>query len=161
MKLLKADKQVLIDTVRRQQTRLRSALKQVEDQYEYVIIDNAPDLSMSVINALVATNVPIKIDNFSFDGVNEILSCVEDIRAFNEGIRIAGGFVTMFEWNNVNRQGGDYLETREDLPMMKTRIRKAVAVNETTFSGEPILVYAKNSNPSMDYLALVEEYLLG
>ena len=142
MTLLKADRQVLIDTVRPQQTRLRSALKQVEDQYDYVVIDNAPDLSMSVINALVATNdvlIPIKIDNFSFDGVNDILSCVEDIRAFNEGIRIAGGFITMFEWNNVNRQGGDYLETREDLPMMKTRIRKAVAVNETTFTGEPIL----------------------
>jgi len=162
MTLLKADKQVLIDTVRPQQTRLRSALRQVEEQYDFGIVDCAPDLSMSVINALVATNdvlIPIKIDNFSFDGVNEILSCVEDIREFNEGIRIVGGFVTMFEWNNVNRQGGQHLETRKDLPMLKTRIRKAVSVNETTFTGEPILVYAKNSNPAIDYLALVEEYL--
>jgi chromosome partitioning protein len=162
MSLLKADKLILVDTVRPQQTRLRSALKQVEDQYDFVIIDNAPDLSMSVINALVATNdvlIPIKIDKFSFDGVDEILSCIEDIREFNEGIRIAGGFVTMFEWNTVNRQGGDILEEREDLPMLKTRIRKAVAVNETTFAGTPIVEYAKNSNPSTDYLALVEEYL--
>jgi chromosome partitioning protein len=137
-------------------------LKQVEDQYDFVVIDNAPDLSMSVINALVATNdvlIPIKIDNFSFDGVNEILSCVEDIREFNEGIRIVGGFVAMFEWNTVNRQGSDYLEAREDLPMLKTRIRKAVSVNETTFEGIPIVEYAKNSNPAMDYLALMEEYL--
>ena len=137
-------------------------MKQVEDQYDFAIIDNAPDLSMSVINALVSTDdvlIPIKIDNFSFDGVDQILSCVEDIREFNEGIRVVGGFITMFECNTVSRQGSDYLGAREDLPMLKTRIRKAVSVNETTFTGVPIVEYVKNSNPAMDYMALVEEYL--
>lgn len=162
MLLLKADQEVLLDSVRPQQTRLRTALRQVVDQYDFAIIDNAPDLSMSVINALVATDdvlIPIKIDNFSFDGVDQILGCVEDIREFNGGIRVAGGFVTMYERNNVKCQGGDYLEAREDLPMLMTRIRKAVVVNETTFQGVPIVEYASKSSTAKDYLDLVAEYL--
>ena len=162
MTLLKADKLVLLDTLRPQQKRIRTALEQVKDDYDFVIFDCAPDLSMSVINALVATNdvlIPIKIDRFSFDGVREILSCVEDIREFNTEIRIVSGFVTMYEQNVVTRQGIEYLQNQSDLVMLDTWIHKAVSVNETTFKRKPIIEYALKSKTAKDYLALVEEYL--
>ena len=75
MNLLNANKEVLLDVSRPQQTRLKKALKIIEPLYDYCVIDNAPDINMSVINALVASDdvlVPIKIDKFAFDGLEQL-----------------------------------------------------------------------------------------
>lgn len=162
MTLLRANKEILLDCSRPQQTRLRKALMEVEADYDYAIIDNAPDLNMSVINALVASNdvmIPIKVDSFAFDGVAQIMEQVEEIREFNPDIKIAGGFIVMWQRNNVNTQGKAYLEDVDGLPMFDTIIRKTVAVDETTFAGVPILDYNKRSTAARDYVSLVEEYL--
>lgn len=109
-----------------QQTRLKKALQEVAEDYDYVLIDNAPDLNMSVINALVATDdvlIPIKVDSFSFDGVAEILDQIEEIREFNAGIRVAGGFITMYQRNKVNALGQTFLQQYDSrLPMFSTVI---------------------------------------
>ena len=162
MCLLRANKEILMDTSRPQQTRLAKAMHQVEDQYDYVVIDNAPDLNMSVINGLVACDdviIPIKVDKFAFDGLEQLLEQIEDTREFNPRIRVAGGFVTMYMHNGVNTQGVDYLQNNPGLPMFKTVIRKTVKVDETTFTGKPLLEYAKNCTASRDYVDLVAEYL--
>ena len=162
MSLLRANKEILLDCSRPQQTRLRKALREVESAYDMVLIDNAPDLNMSVMNALVASHdvmIPIKIDNFAFGGVREILEQVEAVREFNEKIRVAGGFVTMYQRNNVNAQGVEHLQGADGLPMFRTVIRKTVAVDETTFAGVPLLKYNERSTAARDYRALAEEYL--
>lgn len=162
MNLLKADREILVDISRPQQTRLKKALAVVADQYDFVVIDNAPDLSMSVINGLVACDdvlIPIKIDNFAFDGLEQVREQVEIVREFNERIQIRGCFVTMFQRNGVNTQGEEYLNAAEGVPMFKTVIRKTVRVDETTFNGKPLMVYAKNSTATQDYAKLVAEYL--
>lgn len=65
MSLLSADRSVLLDTTKPQQTRIRNALKEVQNDYTFCVIDCAPDISMSVTNALVASDdviVPVTID---------------------------------------------------------------------------------------------------
>lgn len=161
MNLLRANKEILMDSSRPQQTRLRKKLKQVKDQYDYVIIDNAPDINMTVINALVASDdfiVPIKVDQFAFDGLEQILEQVEEVSEFNSNIRFAGCFVTMYQRSSVNMQGAELLE-QQGYPIFKTRIRKTVKVDEMTFAGKPLLEYAKRSTACTDYVALVNEYL--
>ncbi|WP_235616979.1 ParA family protein [Lysinibacillus mangiferihumi] len=161
MNLLRANKEILMDVSRPQQTRLRKKLVSVKERYDYVIIDNAPDINMTVVNALVASDdvlVPIKIDQFSFDGLEQILEQIEDVSEFNSDIRFAGCFVTMYQRNNVNQQGAELLE-KQGYPMFSTRIRKTVKVDEMTFVGKPLLEYAKRSTACVDYVALVKEYL--
>ncbi|SCY30834.1 ParA family protein [Lysinibacillus fusiformis] len=161
MNLLRANKEILMDVSLPQQTRLRKKLEQVKERYDYVIIDNAPDLNMSVVNALVASDdvlIPIKIDQFSFDGLEQILEQIDYVSEFNSDIRFAGCFVTMYQRNNVNQQGAELLE-QQGFPMFNTRIRKTVKVDEMTFTGKPLLVYAKRSTACVDYIALVNEYL--
>jgi len=170
MNLIRANKEILLDVARPQQTRLKKALRQVctgtkeydnAESYDYVIIDNAPDLSMSAINALVACDdilIPIKVDQFAFDGLDQLLEQVEEIREFNEGIRIAGCFITMYAQNNVNVQGHQAIRDI-GIPVFDTVIRKTVKVDETTFLGLPLLEYAKNCTAAQDYEALVAEYL--
>lgn len=161
MNLLRANKEILMDVSLPQQTRLRKKLEQVKERYDYVIIDNAPDLNMTVVNALVASNdvlIPIKIDQFSFDGLEQILEQIEDVSEFNRDIRFAGCFVTMYQRSSVNTQGVELLE-QQGYPVFATRIRKTVKVDEMTFTGKPLLDYAKRSTACVDYVALLNEYL--
>lgn len=162
MNLLNANKEVLLDVTRPQQTRIQKALAGIEPLYDYCVIDNAPDINMSVINALVASEdilVPIKIDKFAFDGLDQLIEQIEDVREFNPSLRLCGCFITMFQQNNINIQGNSWLESNTDYPLFKTCIRKTVKVDETTFNGKPLLAYSKNCTAARDYEALVAEYL--
>ncbi|WP_277669042.1 ParA family protein [Caproiciproducens galactitolivorans] len=164
MYLLRANKEILLDVSRPQQTRLSKALRAVAGDYDYVVIDNAPDLNMSVINGLVACDdvlIPIKIDKFAFDGLEQLREQIEETREFNERIKIAGCFITMYQRNNVNLQGEQYLNSCMGLPLFKTVIHKTVKVDETTFAGKPLQAYSRNCTAAKDYAALVEEYLNG
>jgi chromosome partitioning protein len=162
MNLLRANKEILLDVSRPQQTRLKKALESIKDQYDYCIIDNAPDINMSVINALIASDdvlVPIKVDKFAFDGLDQLIEQIDDVREFNENLNFAGCFITMYQKNTVNMQGVEWLKSNDRYPMFETIIRKTVKVDETTFTGQSLLEYAKNSTASKDYQALVSEYL--
>lgn len=163
MTLLRADKEVLLDSTRQQQTRLSQALKTVRHLYDYVIIDNAPDLSMNVINAIVASDdvlIPIKIDNFSLDGLTQLIEQVENVRAnFNDKLNIAGGFVTMYQKNNVNTSGIEHLRKNAPIPMLGTTISKTVKVDESTFVRKPLLIYAPKTAVAQDYFRLTAEYI--
>ncbi|MCL2703877.1 MAG: ParA family protein [Defluviitaleaceae bacterium] len=162
MNLLHADRQILIDASRPQQTRLKKAIQGLESLYDFAIIDCAPDLNMSVINALVATHdvlIPIKVDKFAFDGIDTLLEQIEEIKEFNPALRVVGGFVTMYARNNVNLQGVEALSEKAGLPMFETVIRKTVKVDETTYTGLPLAEYAPKCTAAKDYAALVDEYL--
>jgi len=165
MTLLNANKRILLDTTRQQQTRLKKALAQVEDDYDYVVIDNAPDLSMSDINALVACDhvlFPIKVDDFAFDGVKQIHEQILEIKEeFKPSIEVVGGFVVMYQQSNVNSSGLEYLQKRtlNTFPIFDTVIRRTVKVDESTFAKQPLLVYDKKATATKDYQTLVSEYL--
>ncbi len=162
MTLLRANKEILLDCSWVQQTRLKKALLSVAEGYDFCVIDNAPDLNMSVINALVASDdvlIPIKIDKFAFDGLDQLLEQVEEVRDFNAGITVQGCFATMVQQNNVNTQGLSWLQQHAGVALFSTAIRKTVRVDESTFAGEPLAVYAGGSTAAKDYKALTEEYL--
>jgi len=162
LSLMYADREVLMDTARAQQTRLKKALQTADGEYDFVVIDNAPDLSISVSNAIVAADdilIPIKIDKFAFDCLEMLLRQIEDLRSFNPAIRIAGGFVTMYQKNKVNIDGVKMLRKRPPVPIMETAISKTVIVDQTTFNGKPLLLYAPKSTAAQDYISLAGEYL--
>lgn len=165
MNLLRANHQVLLDTTRPQQTRLRSALKTVADRYDYCIIDNAPDINISVINALVASDdvlIPIKIDKFAFDGLRELKDQIENTQEdLNPDLKLRGCFVTSYQRNEVNKQGEEWLHSQKEYPLFQTHIRKTEKVDESTFAAKPILEYSRRCGAAYDYLRLVAEYLAG
>jgi chromosome partitioning protein len=163
MNLLTANLQISADESREQHTILKKALEQVESEYDYCIIDNAPDVNISIINSLVAANtviVPIKIDQYSFDGLKILFEQIEDIREFNPGINFRGCLITQYVNNNVNQQGKAYLIEQTQYPVFTTHIRRtADKVDESTFTGTPIVEYSKRCGTAKDYLSFVKEYL--
>ena len=168
MSLLKANLEVLLDTTRPQQTRFKTAFKSISNDYDYCIIDNAPDINISTINALVASNdvlIPIKIDKFAFDGLEELKEQIENTRGdLNPGLNLKGCFITFFQNNEVNRQGEEWLRGQKLYHIFKTKIRRTEKVDESTFANDmnaPILIYSPRCGAAQDYLAFVEEYLKG
>lgn len=162
MKLLKANLNVIMDSSRPQQYILKKALEQVNDKYDYCIIDNPPDINISVINAMVASNdilIPIKIDQFAFDGMTELIEQIEFAKEMNPQLELKGCFVTQFAKNQVNLQGEEYLNNNTSYPMFKTHIRRTVKIDESSFESKPILECSKRCSAAKDYIELVEEYL--
>lgn len=163
MTLLAANKTILMDAMSAQQTRLQKALEPIKGEYDFAIIDNAPDENISVINALTAGNdviIPVKVDRFTFDGVDEMLQCIKQVREnFNPGLTFRGCVITSFRGNEVNRQGAAYLGGMAKYKLMDTQIHWSAKVDESTFTSLPIMAHSSRSWAARDYKRLAAEYL--
>lgn len=163
MNLLTANLKVMLDQQRPQQTRLKKALQQVSGEYDYCIIDNAPDINISTINALVASDtvmVPITIDDFAIDGLAELKEQINNTKEdLNPGLCFLGCFITQFDrTNEADTQGEEFLKL-QDCNLFETHIRRTPKMKPSTFAREPIIEYSARCGASLDYKKLVEEYL--
>ena len=163
MQLLTANMQVMLDQQRPQQTRLKKALQQVSSEYDFCIIDNAPDINISTINALVASDsvmIPITIDDFAIDGLAELREQIENTKEdLNPDLQFLGCFITQFDrTNEADMQGEEFLKT-QDCKLFNTHIRKTPKMKPSTFARAPIIEYSARCGASLDYKKLVEEYL--
>lgn len=100
MHLANANMSVMMDMSRQQQTRLHKAFADggIYDRYDYMVIDNAPDINISIINALTISTdviVPLIIDQYSMDGLDILTEQLQQVKEdFNEGINFDGCLVT-------------------------------------------------------------------
>lgn len=180
MDLLEANLRTVVDTGRQQQTRFKKALENAKvidrgwakfdylpltEAYDYCIIDNAPDINMSIINALVMSNdviVPIFMDQYSFDGLDILLDQIAQVQEdFNENLKFAGCLITQYQNNDVNNQGIEWLKAH-DIPIFKQQIRRTEKkVSESTFAKMPLVEYSVRCGAAQDYKKFVLEYLEG
>ena len=135
----------------------------IGDSYDYAVIDNAPDENMSVINALVAGDdviIPVKIDQFTFDGVDEMLSCIQQVKEnYNPDLSFRGCVITSFKNNEVNRQGKSFMGSLSKYKLMDTHISWTPKIDESTFAALPIMKHSPRSWAARDYKKLAREYL--
>lgn len=162
MSLIDTNTKIILDSTSPQQSRLRKALDAVKDKYDICIVDNAPDINISIVNALVAADnviLPVKIDGFTFDGMDIMLKQIDSIREnFNPELEVLGCLITNYKNTNVNNQGEDFLKSAPRYKMMNTKIKWSDKVNESTFAREPLYLYSRRSAATHGYVALAEEY---
>jgi len=163
MNLLRAEQAVLTDTVNPQQTRLTKALSKIGTDYDYCIIDNAPDAGMGTINALVAGDdviIPVKIDQMTFDGVEVMLDVIGQVKTnFNERLTFQGCVITSFRGNDVNRQGAELLGNNAKYKLLQSRIYWTPKVDEASFGKIPVMEYSSRSWAARGYKKLAAEYM--
>lgn len=146
--------------------RLRYALEkaQVRGDYDYVLIDCPPSLSLLTINALVAADsvlVPLQCEFFALEGLSLLLKTVEQVRgSLNPMLTINGVVLTMFDRrNNLSEQVAsdvrDYLGDK----VFKTVIPRNVKVSEAPSFGKPALLYDHRCTGSRAYIDLARELL--
>lgn len=161
MHLLTANLMVIKDEEREQAAILKNQLEEVADTYDYCIIDCPPDINISVINALVAADeviIPIKIDGYAFDGMDELEEQINNAKQLNPKLKLRGCLVTMFYNRDVCRQGEEWLQNQR-YPVFKTHIRRTEKADEVTFTNESLMEYSPRSGAARDYKAFVKEYL--
>lgn len=163
MHLLTANLAVIKNEEINQATILKEALEEVEHLFDYCIIDCPPDINISVINALVAADeviIPIKIDGYAFDGMEELEQQIENAKALNPKLKFRGCLVTMYYNRDVCRQGEEYLQGQR-YPVFRTHIRRTEKADEVTFTNLSLMEYSPRSGAAKDYKAFVKEYLEG
>lgn len=141
MHLLTANLMVIKDEEREQAAILKNQLEEVADAYDYCIIDCPPDINISVINALVAADeviIPIKIDGYAFDGMDELEEQINNAKQLNPKLKLRGCLVTMFYNRDVCRQGEEWLQNQR-YPVFKTHIRRTEKADEVTFTYESLM----------------------
>lgn len=162
MRLLKANRQVLLDTTEPQQTRLRDALAPVAHDYDIALLDCPPDLDMGSINALCAADwaiVPVDCDEWATDGLREILDQMERIRMYhNPRLRLMGVLVTKYQRTRYARRAVEELAEMK-LPVFRSVIRQCTAVKEAKHLHKPLREYRPNSTAGQDYGCLGREVM--
>lgn len=129
--------------------------------YDYVLIDNPPDMGLNVINALMVTDdviVPLKIDEWALEGLDIIVEQVNTARALNSGIRLAGTLITNYRNNDANVAGVEWLHAN-GYKVFHSRIRHSDKATESIFFHQPVQVYSPRSAAAIDYKVFMREYL--
>ena len=167
MNLLTANTRAVLDYSRKQQDRLQKALDHLKaDQvFDFVIIDNAPDINISIINALAVSDdvvIPMHMDEYSLDGMQILMDQIRTIREnFNNHMNIVKCLVTDFTNDDVHRQAMEHVRNA-GYDLFCQTIRHTVAKPaESTWAKMPLPMYSPHCGASIDYRRWVEEYLGG
>lgn len=148
----------------RREYRLRDALAEVRDKYDFIIIDCPPALDLLTLNALVAADrllVPMQAEYFALEGISELLTTLGRIQAtFNPDLDIEGVVLTMYdERTNLAQQVTENLRNFFGAKLLKTVIPRNIRVAEAPSHGKPAVVYDPRSRGSESYRDLANEIL--
>ena len=154
----------MIDLPERQ-FRLRMALEQVRDNYDYVFIDCPPSLELLTLNALCAADsllVPLQGEYYALEGLSDLMNTVRLVRrSLNPKLEIEGVLLTMFDGRNrLTRQVQDEVNRCFPDQIFKTVIPRTVRLSEAPSFGKSILHYDIKSKGSEAYLSLAKEIVM-
>jgi chromosome partitioning protein len=153
----------LLDELARE-VRLRKALDEVKQHYDFVFIDCPPALNMLTVNALVAATsviIPMQCEYYALEGLTALLSSIEKIKKYlNPDLKIEGLLRTMYDpRNNLATQVSAQLLEHFGEQVYRTIIPRNVRLAEAPSHGLPVIKYDKASSGALAYLALAGEML--
>lgn len=142
---------------------LRKLLKQVAEQYDYILLDCPPSLGLVTINALVAARelfIPLTAEALPTRGLAKLTNILQMVREnLNEDITLSGVIITRWESTNLSKMVEAQLRQTFGNTIYQTKIRKNVAIAEAPLYAKDVVSYAPDSNGAKDYTALTEEIL--
>ena len=148
--------------VQMKESRLRNALAPVRENYDYILIDCPPALSMLTVNALVASDgviIPMQCEYYALEGLSDLVNSIQRIaQVLNPSLKIEGLLRTMYDprmslTNDVSAQLKEHFGDQ----LYQTVIPRNVRLAEAPSFGMPALVYDKQSRGALAYLALAGE----
>lgn len=150
--------------VNQKEARLRLALTQLQQDYDFVLVDCPPSLNMLTVNALVCANsvlVPMQCEYYALEGISALLNTVKFIKhSLNPELVIEGILRTMYDPRNslTNDVSHQLINHFGDL-VYRTVIPRNVRLAEAPSHGLPALLYDKHSRGAVAYLALASEFI--
>lgn len=151
-------------TAPRREARLKELLAPVAQDYDFIIIDCPPALSLLTLNAFAACHsvlIPLQSEFFALEGLGQLLDTIKRVKhSFNPEIKIKGILLTMFDIRTNLSQNvvDDARQYFKDL-VFKTKIPRNVKLGEAPSYGLPVILYDKLSQGSKSYVAFARELL--
>lgn len=141
---------------------MKNALAPIKDNYDYIIIDCPPSLSMLTINSMVASDgviIPMQCEFYALEGLSQLSVTINRVKAnYNKNLNITGILITMYNSrlllslqviNELNKHYSDKL--------FGTRVSRGVKVSEAPGFGMPVYYHDKRSKGAAEYLAIAKE----
>ena len=146
------------------EVRLKDALAELKDKYDYIIIDSPPSLGLLTINALTAANqyiVPIQCEYYALEGVTQLLNTIKLIqRSLNPALKLCGILMTMYDYRTkLSKQVVDDVRASFGKQVFQTVIPRNVRLSEAPSYGLSIIDYDPKSKGAESYLELAKEVL--
>jgi chromosome partitioning protein len=146
------------------ETRLKDALERVAHEYDFILIDCPPSLSLLTVNALTAAQrvlIPMQCEYYALEGLSDLVATIKRVRAnLNPHIEIAGLLRTMYDpRNTLSQQVSQQLEDHFKEKVYRTLVPRNVRLAEAPSYGVPAVLWDAASKGAQAYLALADEII--
>lgn len=142
---------------------LISALEELHQEYDYILMDCPPSLGIVTTNALVAADelyIPLTAEALPLKGLKMLDDVVHEIqKRVNPRLKLGGVFFTRFNNRKLNKEVESMIVDRYGDKVFSTKIRENISLAEMPLSGQTIFEYDARSNGAADYLGLADEII--
>jgi chromosome partitioning protein len=144
--------------------RLKNAIEQIRNQFDYIIVDCPPSLGFLTINVLTAADsliIPIQCEYYALEGLSQLLNTVRLVQKhLNPSLDIHGVLLTMYDGRlNLSRQVADEARSFFADKVFNTVISRNVRLSEAPSFGKPIVLYDILCTGAANYISLAKEVL--
>jgi len=147
------------------ESKLKIALKNIIERYDYILIDCPPSLGLLTLNGLVAAQdgliIPVQCEYLALEGLSRLNTTIQRVRnVLFPNLKIRGVLLTMFD-GRTNLSNEIVNEVKRYFPnlVFQTIIPRSIRLAEAPSFGQPISIYAPNSIGALAYDALCREIL--
>jgi len=143
---------------------LKMALEEVQDDYDYIVIDCAPSLGLITLNALTAADaviIPIQCEYYALEGLGKLLNTIKSVqKVHNPELDIEGLLLTMYDSRlRLSNQVVSEVKKHFHNMVFKTIIQRNIRLGEAPSHGESIIAYDATSKGAVNYINLAHEIL--
>ena len=143
---------------------LKKSIAQIRKNYDYIILDCPPSLSMLTVNAMTAADtvlVPIQCEYYALEGFSQLIHTVNLVRErLNPTLDIEGIVFTMYDARtNLSMQVVENVKDHLNQKVYKTMIPRNIRLAEAPSYGMPINLYDAKSAGAESYMALADEVI--
>ena len=153
----------LIETENREY-RLKEAIDEIREKYDYIFIDAPPSLSLLTINALAAADrvlIPVQCEYYALEGIGQLQTTVSLVKQrLNPSLEVEGYLLTMFDSrNNICHSVAEEVRNHFGEKTFDTVISRNVKLAEAPSYGKPLLLYEIKSSGAQNYMKLANEII--
>ncbi|MBI2849208.1 MAG: ParA family protein [Chloroflexi bacterium] len=144
--------------------KLRNAIANIKDKYEYLLVDCPPSLGLLTINALTASDsvlIPIQCEYYALEGLGQLINTYQLVRKhLNPKLEIEGVLLTMFDARtNLSIQVVDEVKKHFGSKVYRSIIPRNVRLSEAPSHGKPVTRYDPKSKGAEVYFQLAREVI--
>ncbi len=143
---------------------MKQAIRELKEEYDYILIDCAPSLGLLTLNALTAADsviIPIQCEYFALEGLGKLLNTIKSVqRIHNPDLDIEGLLLTMYDARlRLSNQVVEEVKKHFSDMVFDTIIQRNVRLGEAPSYGESIIKYDASSKGAANYLNMASELL--